>query len=202
MKNLKNMKIVNTINKLFLGLLLITNINCSADELNENSFTESSTSLEQENLIPTENIECTNNYECPYEGICFENECVHFRGLIYSGEVVKYTDTRIVCGNIQYHAYLDDELSFKSSISKCGGSWEKEYFYFQGDQILSLKFWEITAFNQKQNGKQACNYNFKYEVCTQLPYELFKKESVKLNLPTGSDLILIVKPVGDLNVEL
>ena len=135
------MKIVNIINRVFLGLCLLCNINCSADELNENSFAESSTSLEQENLIPTENVECVSNYECPYEGICFENECVHFRGLIYSGEVVKYTDIRIVCGNIQYKVFLDDELSYTSSISKCGGSWEKEYFYFQGDQILSLKFY-------------------------------------------------------------
>ena len=185
------------LNSLFLSTFLF--LGCGDSYSNSNNF-ESSTSFdssENENITPTESDSC----DCKLEEICFQNECSHFRGLIYEIQILKYENNNPPCKNYEYDVVLDNKLTYVSSISKCGSAWPNDYFIMHGDEILELRIWMLNDFNKREFGKQLCNWNQEYKTCIQLPFKFFdtnqyiidyKEEFVKFS----------VKPVGSLNVEL
>lgn len=187
--------------KLLNSLFLTTFLFLGCNNFNS-SNTESSTSFdssENENVIPTEasGIACN----CGLEEICFENECSHFRGLIYEIRILKYKNNNPPCRNYEYDALLDGKLIYTSSISKCGASWPNDYFIMHGDEILELRIWTLGNFNKREFGKQLCNWNEEYKTCTQLPFKFFDTNEYVINYKEEF-VKFSVKPIGNLNVEL
>ena len=184
---------------LAIFLFGLSSLNCGD---NYNPVEISSSTVSDETSLVTTPTESNLLFcNCQLEEICFENECSHFRALIYEIRILEYQNSNSPCRNYEYDALLDNKLIYTSSISKCGSKWSNDYFIMHGDEILELRIWILGNFNKREFGKQLCNWNEEYKTCTQLPFKFFDTDQYVINYKEEF-VKFSVKPIGNLNVEL
>lgn len=189
-------KIFKTLAIFLFGL---SSLNCG-DNYNPAEIS-SSTVSDETSLVTTPTESNLLFCNCQLEEICFENECSHFRALVYEIRILEYENNNSPCRNYEYDALLDNKLIYTSSISKCGSKWTNDYFVMHGDEILELRIWTLGNFNKREFGKQLCNWNEEYKTCTQLPFKFFDTDQYVINYKEEF-VKFSVKPIGNLNVEL
>lgn len=182
-------------------------LGCGNSEISNSSSESSGFQEPDENITPTEGIECTNDFSCDSEEICFEGQCQYYRAIIYKITILKYVKFDEVCADYKYEVKLDGQLvpiwpeaKKASSTSKCGGEWPTEWFEMVGDQIPEIGVWNIGLLNKKTGGFKVCWYDGKNN-CQQLPLKVFKNRKIHY-VNQVYDVQMSIEPIKSLDVDL